>query len=176
MWELLESSAPVPFLDETAPHFLSEGRIAYSRGALVAAVVLDQGTSVTVLTWLGDGANDAIACLLARRDMKAWRSRPGIELLKEGGAVTDLEAALANAAVDDVLPLSTLLEGAKNLEREKWDWCLPLPLLQKTYGSLQSAQRPLPAHRVADRFLELLNGPRFTGALQPQLGLALFEA
>ena len=49
------------------------GRGAYARGSLAAVVVLDQGTSVTVLTWLGDGANEAIACLLTRRGMKAWR-------------------------------------------------------------------------------------------------------
>lgn len=136
MRELLESTAPVAFLDATSQRFLSEGRGAYARGSLAAVVVLDQGTSVTVLTWLGDGANEAVACLLTRRGMKAWRSGPGVEVLKEGRAVADIEATLADAAVDDVPPLSTLLEGAKNLERQKWDWCLPLPLLQKTYGSL----------------------------------------
>ena len=43
---------------------------------------------------------------------------------------------LGDAAVDEPPPLDDLLQNAKNLEREKWDWALPPELLWKTYASL----------------------------------------
>jgi ATP-dependent Lhr-like helicase len=42
---------------------------------------------------------------------------------------------LLDAAVDDTPPLELLLAETKNLQREKWDWALPDPLLRKAYAS-----------------------------------------
>ncbi|MCY1383203.1 hypothetical protein D9M69_713060 [compost metagenome] len=63
-------------------------------------------------------------------------SGPGIEVLKEAHTAQDFIDALMDAAVDDPLTWDELLEDAKNLQREKWDWSLPDGLLRKSYASL----------------------------------------
>lgn len=136
MRELLEGSDAMPFLDSTAQQFLAEGRGAYARHTLATEFVLDQGREVLLMTWLGDAANEAIACLLVRRGFVAAPSGPGVEVFKGDGSTQDILDALADAAVDDVPPLDMLLADVKNLAREKWDWTLPDALLRKAYASL----------------------------------------
>jgi ATP-dependent Lhr-like helicase len=136
MRELLASDSHVNFLDETGQQFLQEGRRAYTRFGLGERTILNQGTQALVLTWLGDSANEAIACLLSRRGMTAWIAGPGVEVFGKKHEMDDVVAALAGAAAEEPPPLSAMLDGATNLLREKWDWALPQPLLQKAYGSL----------------------------------------
>jgi ATP-dependent Lhr-like helicase len=137
MRQLLSGEQPVSFLDATAQRFLQEGRAAYSRLGLDQRLLLDRGGTHMLFTWIGDGANEAIACLLNRRGFTAWPSGPGVEVMaKEGGAVA-IEEAFGDAAMDESPPLELLLADAKNLEREKWDWALPPELLFKTYATLQ---------------------------------------
>ena len=88
------------------------------------------------MTWLGDAANEAIACLLIRRGFVAAPSGPGVEVVKGVRSTQDVLDALADAAVDDAPPLDMLLVDVKNLAREKWDWALPDALLRKAYASL----------------------------------------
>lgn len=134
--ELLAGSDPLPFLDATAQQFLAEAREAYVRHNLATEFVLDQGREVLLMTWLGDAANEAIACMLIRRGFVAAPSGPGVEVVKGDQSTQDILDALADAAVDDVPPLDMLLADVKNLAREKWDWALPDALLRKAYASL----------------------------------------
>lgn len=136
MRELLAGSEALPFLDPTAQQFLDEGREAYARHNLASEFVLDQGREVLLMTWLGDAANEAIACLLIRRGFVAGPSGPGVEVAKGEHSTQDILDALADAAVDDTPPLDMLLADVKNLAREKWDWALPDALLRKAYASL----------------------------------------
>jgi ATP-dependent helicase Lhr and Lhr-like helicase len=136
MRELLEGTAVPPFLDETAKGFLAEAREDYARHNLASEFVLDQGREVVLLTWLGDAANEAIACLLIRRGFVAVPSGPGVEVVKGDRFSQDILDALADTAVDDTPPLDMLLADVKNLAREKWDWALPDALLRKAYASL----------------------------------------
>lgn len=136
MRELLAGNDALPFLDATAQQFLAEGREAYARHNLASEFVLDQGREVLLMTWLGDAANEAIACLLIRRGFVAAPSGPGVEVVKSDRATQDVLDALADAAVDDMPPLDMLLADVKNLAREKWDWALPDSLLRRAYASL----------------------------------------
>lgn len=136
MRRLLESSESVPYLDEVAQRFLDEGREYYAQRGLASEVTLDQGREVLVLTWLGDPANEALAALLRRRGFQASLAGPGVEVLNATHSSDDILDALFDAAVDDPLTWDELLEDAKNLQREKWDWCLPDGLLRKSYASL----------------------------------------
>lgn len=136
MRRLLESNEPEPYLDQVAQRFLNEGREYYAQRGLASEVSLDQGREVLVLTWLGDPANEALAALLRRQGFQASLAGPGIEVLKATHSAGDILDALIDAAVDDPLSLDELLEDAKNLQREKWDWCLPDGLLRKSYASL----------------------------------------
>lgn len=137
MRQLLSTELPVSFLDATAQRFLLEGRAAYSRLELDHRLLLDRGGTSMLFTWLGDGANEAIACLLNRRGFTAWPAGPGVEVMSKDGTAAAIEDALGDAALDETPPLELLLADAKNLEREKWDWALPPALLFKTYATLQ---------------------------------------
>jgi ATP-dependent helicase Lhr and Lhr-like helicase len=136
MRELLEGAGMPPFLDATAQKFVHEAREAYARHCLATEFVLDQGREVVLLTWLGDAANEAIACLLIRRGFVAAPSGPGVEVVKGERSTQDLLDVLADIALDDAPPLDMLLADVKNLAREKWDWALPDGLLRKAYASL----------------------------------------
>lgn len=136
MRQLLESSEMPPFLDAVAQRFLVEARLAYAQRSLASEYLIDQGREVLVLTWLGDAENEALACLFRRRGFAASISGPGVEVQKGARSKEDVVATMADAAIDDAPTLDVLLKDAKNLQREKWDWVLPLALLQTTYGSL----------------------------------------
>jgi len=133
----LYASDEVPaYLDAQAKAFLAEGREGYRRRDLSREFVIEEGRQLHLLTWLGDDANEALACLLIRRGFEATPGGPAVEVQLGGNPADDVLDALGDAAVDDPPPLDMLLADAKNLAREKWDWALPPPLLRKTYASL----------------------------------------
>jgi ATP-dependent helicase Lhr and Lhr-like helicase len=132
---LLREQTIPPFLDATAQGFLAEAREEYSRLNLDREIAIDQGQDVMLLTWLGDSANEAIACLYMRRGFHAMPAGPGVEIRKFTGGIEEVLDVLGDIAVDDLPPLAILLRDAKNLAREKWDWALPVSLLQKAYAS-----------------------------------------
>lgn len=135
MRQLLESCELPSFLDETAKRFLAEAQEFYARMDLANKVVLDQGREVLLLTWLGDSANEAIACLLIRRGFTATPSGPGVEVHKGEHTTEEILDALIDAGIDEPPPLDMLLADVKNLQREKWDWALPEGLMRKAYAS-----------------------------------------
>jgi ATP-dependent Lhr-like helicase len=157
MRELLAGSDGMPFLDEVAHRHLVEGRAAYRRLELDTHVLLDFGSQVMVMTWLGDAANEAIACHLDHRGFKAWTAGPGVEVLRGNASIRDIEGTLAGIAAAASLRLEVLLADANNLQREKWDWSLPPPLLQQSYASLhldlEAAYRWLRVEFAAPNFL-----------------------
>ncbi len=136
MRQLLESTDVPPYLDEVARRFLAEARSNYAARNLSREFVVDQGNEVLLLTWLGDAANEALACLLLRRGFIASAAGPGIEVQKGQHTTEDVLDALIDAGVDEKPPLDMLLADVRNLQREKWDWALPDPLLRKAYASL----------------------------------------
>jgi ATP-dependent Lhr-like helicase len=137
MRQLLESKdVPPPYLDEVARRFLTEGRVNYAARSLASEFVVDQGQQVLLLTWLGDSANEALACILLRRGFIATAGGPGVEVQKGKHSTEDIRDALIDAAVDETPPLDLLLADVRNLQREKWDWTLPDTLLRRAYASL----------------------------------------
>jgi ATP-dependent Lhr-like helicase len=136
MRQLLESTDVPTYLDSTAERFLAEGRAHYAAKRLADNLVVDQGYEVLLLTWLGDAANEAIACILRQRGLTAHVAGPGVEVLKAQRTAEEVLDAVLDAAIDELPDLDVLLEDAKNLQREKWDWALPDRLLRKGYASL----------------------------------------
>ena len=136
MRRLLDSAEQLPYLDEVARRFLEEARKSYADRGLAKTYLVDQGRELVLLTWLGDSANEAIAALLTRRGLVATPGGPGVEVRLDGRSVREILDVLGDAAVDEPPPLDDLLQDAKNLEREKWDWALPPELLRKAYASL----------------------------------------
>ena len=136
MRQLLESREVPPYLDEVAKRFLAEGRANYAARSLAQALFVDQGSELLLLTWLGDAANEALACLLQRRGFTASAGGPGVEVLKGTKSSDEILDALFDAGIDDSPSLDDLLAETKNLQRQKWDWALPDRLLRRAYASL----------------------------------------
>lgn len=135
MRELYMARDVVPFLDATAQRFLDEGREAFNRLALQDQVMVDQGSQIVLVTWLGDAANEAIACLLMARDLHASAGRLGVEVQRSGRSLGEIESLLSDVASSPIPPLDELLAKASNLVRQKWDGLLSPHLLNETYAS-----------------------------------------
>jgi ATP-dependent Lhr-like helicase len=136
MRQLLESKEIPVYLDEGAKQFLEDARANYARHNLSHNAIVDQGGTILLLTWLGDNANEAIACLLSFHGFPANAAGPGVEVRKGQRAVPEFFDALCHLADEEVPSLDILLADTKNLQREKWDWALPGWLLRKAYASL----------------------------------------
>jgi ATP-dependent Lhr-like helicase len=137
MRDLLESSeAPPAYLDATGKRFLKEARAKYASLRLKEDFVIDQGRELLLVTWLGDAANEAIACILRFKGLAAHATAIGIEVRKLERSTSEVVGVVVGAGTDDVPELDRLLADAKNLRREKWDWALPNGLVRKAYASL----------------------------------------
>ena len=134
--ELLLSSTMPAFLDDTARRFLTEARKHFARHGLKNKVLLDQGNTLLLVTWLGDAANEALACLLNHHQCKAHAFGFCVEIQKGTRKTAEYTELLVAISKQPPPPLDTLLIEVKNLQREKWDWALPDELLRKSYASL----------------------------------------
>lgn len=135
MHDIFLSGDALPFLDPTAQRFLSEGRKSFNELALSDRVILDQGNQAIVITWLGDEANEALACLLTARGFRAFTGRLGVEVQRGDRTLQDLEDRLADIGTESAPSVDELLKDAANLQRQKWDWLLSPRLLRETYAS-----------------------------------------
>lgn len=124
-----------PFLDSVAQRFLLEGRNAFAVLALADRLLLDQGSHAILLTWLGDAANEAIACLLISRGVRAFAGRLGVEIQRAGRSLEEIEDLLAAIGSEPPAPVDDLLANASNLIRQKWDGLLSPHLLRQSYAS-----------------------------------------
>lgn len=136
MRDIYERKVSTPFLDTIANRFVIEGQGAYAQSELDQRLLLDQGSTALVLTWLGDSANEALACIMMARGFKAATGRLGVEIAKSDKTMDEIEDSLADAAFDQLPPTDELLEKAVNLTRQKWDGLLSPRLLRSSYASL----------------------------------------
>lgn len=136
MRELYASSNPVRFLDPVAQRFLDEGRRSYIELGLADRWLVDQGPHCLLLTWLGDAANEGLACMLLAQGLHAVPARLGVEVTKGPLSLEELTRRVLNLGQADTPPLDVLLHDVSNLRRQKWDWALPPDLLRTTYASL----------------------------------------
>ncbi|SEK16221.1 MULTISPECIES: DEAD/DEAH box helicase [unclassified Variovorax] len=136
MRKLLEGQEMPGFLDRQAKLFLAEAQSNYASRSLAGAFIVDEGREIRLLTWLGDAANEALACILLRRGFKSAPAGIGVSVIKGQGTTEDVLDAVHDAALDESPPLGVLLADVKNLQREKWDWALPDDLLRQAYASL----------------------------------------
>ena len=88
------------------------------------------------MTWLGDPANEALACLLNAQGAKAQSSRLGVEITKAGRTPEEIAKLLSDLGSRPTPTVDQLLANAENLTRQKWDWLLSPALLRTTYASL----------------------------------------
>ncbi len=135
MQAIYQGTLTPTFVDACAQRFIDEGRTSYQQHSLDDQLFLDRGSDILLLTWLGDAANDAIACLLNARNFKAQGSRLGVEITRGPSALENIETALKAIAAAPAPSIEVLLAGAKNLASQKWDSLLSPHLLQVSYAS-----------------------------------------
>ncbi|MCW0371305.1 DEAD/DEAH box helicase [Xanthomonas sacchari] len=135
MREIYRGSLTPSFVDACAQRFMDEGRASYQHYDLDNRLFLDRGSDILLLTWLGDAANEAIACLLNARDFKAQSSRLGVEITRGPIALEGIEIALKAIAAEPAPSIEALLASAKNLASQKWDALLSPRLLRVSYAS-----------------------------------------
>ncbi len=136
MREIYGSDKVLPYLDATAHRFVEEGRSAYRDLHLGEIWLLDQGRQSLLVTWLGDAANEGLACLLMSRGIVAAAGQLGVEFVKGKRTPTEIAEVLTDIGHAEIPPVDTLLADAKNLLRQKWDWALSPRLLRISYASL----------------------------------------
>jgi ATP-dependent helicase Lhr and Lhr-like helicase len=136
MREFLEASDMPAYVDEVAEKLLLEGRRNYANRGLASTLLVNLGAEILILTWLGDAANEALACLLKMRGFTAAADGPGLEVMRGSFSEDDILDALLDVSISETPSLDDLLGDTLNLRREKWDWALPDPLLRRAYASL----------------------------------------
>ncbi|WNF11722.1 DEAD/DEAH box helicase [Stenotrophomonas geniculata] len=137
MRRLYQQELEPVFLDPTASRFLQEAQSAYFHLGMDGKLLLDQSSNLLLLTWLGDSANEAIACLLNAQGLVSQADRLGVEISKAGTSLDDVIKVLGRIARTPAPSPETLLHSAKNLTTQKWDGLLPTRLLQRSYASLR---------------------------------------
>ncbi|MGN7725262.1 DEAD/DEAH box helicase [Luteimonas sp. 22616] len=135
MREIYLQTGALGYLDSEAQRFLDEGRTAFQDLDLQHRTLLDQGSQAILLTWLGDSANEAIACLLMSRGVGASAGRLGVEIQRTGRGLHEIEDLLTDVGSEAAPSVDELLAKANNLARQKWDGLLSPKLLRETYAS-----------------------------------------
>lgn len=137
MRRLYQQELEPVFLDPTASRFLQEAQSAYFHLGMDGKLLLDQSSNLLLLTWLGDSANEAIACLLNAQGFASQADRLGVEISTVGRSLDDVIKVLGRIARTPAPSPETLLHSANNLTTQKWDGLLPTRLLQRSYASLR---------------------------------------
>lgn len=131
MRRVLAATDPIPFVDTRAQRFVEEARRYFRDLNLASINVLPVGGDTLLFTWLGDWINDAIVLMLQSHDLQA--ENEGVAIVVDDATPQELADVLHNMADSDWE--TELLATAQNIEREKWDWAVPRPLLERSYAS-----------------------------------------
>lgn len=133
MRRVLESSEPVLFLDGRGQELVREARRCYVDGSLSEKSVFEEGASVLVATWRGDWLNDALALLLRANRLDATNNGVVVNVSNGNGQrVLDALGDIAKLSREEAVEVSG---GIENLDREKWDWALPVSVKRKAFAS-----------------------------------------
>jgi ATP-dependent Lhr-like helicase len=137
MRELYENTNPIPYFDSTAGRLTDEGRQTYQRFGLNKRQFVKTGSSLLIFTWLGDGANEALAAMLRRQGFTPFVEGVAIEIFGKDVDENRIKDYFIELASEPPLTPESLLSDTFNLHQEKWDWALPDALLKKSYASLR---------------------------------------
>jgi ATP-dependent Lhr-like helicase len=133
MRSVLDEAAPCPFIDNGAQALLDEGRKNFAALGLGNNHLIESGGKCYLVSWLGDYANDALKLLLGHVGLSCDGNGLVLEVDANMRAAT---TALKAVAQLEASHLSTILKDVENMQREKWDWALPKPLLMKSFASI----------------------------------------
>ena len=118
MRAVLSNSDSVPFLGDSAAALLAEARQYYGTASLNFDRVVQDGSTVILLTWRGDWANDALALLLSSIGLTSWNK--GIVVRVKSTSTSDLREALVRIATMEIPDPAELRLNLATLLQEKW--------------------------------------------------------
>lgn len=133
MRAVLADSAPCPFIDSSAQALLDEARKTFSLLRLGDRYLIESGSKCSLISWLGDYANDALRLLLNHVGLPCHNTGLVIEI---DANIDQANAALNAVGSLDPGDLNSPLADVENMLREKWDWALPEPLLKRSFASI----------------------------------------
>ena len=133
MRTVLAETTPCPFIDSGAQELLAEARKIFSALGLADRYLIEAGGKCYLVSWLGDYANDALRLLLNHVGTSCDNSGLFMEI---GGGIEQAKQSLGDVSNLDGRDLHSILADVENMQREKWDWALPRPLLMKSYASI----------------------------------------
>ena len=133
MRAVLADSAPCPFIDSSAQALLDEARKTFSSLRLGDGYLIESGSKCSLISWLGDYANDALRLLLNHVGLPCHNTGLVIEI---DASIDQANAALNAVGSLDPGDLNSTLADVENMLREKWDWALPEPLLKRSFASI----------------------------------------
>lgn len=131
MFEILSDNAPLTFLDPTATLMLQNARRYFIDAHLEQRIAIESGSSLLLLTWQGDMVNNTLALMLGSMGLSATNEGVCVAIQKTN--LTGLRNAIQKILANGYISPSQLLADVKNLEHEKWDWALPLNVLEKSF-------------------------------------------
>jgi len=133
MCEILRSSVPVPFLDETGQMLLQEARGNYARLGLDNNWLLQDGNETRIILWRGDQVNDTLLLMLQSLGYKGMND--GVSVVISDSTVEPVRSSLAFLAAQESMDPVELASSVQNKVREKWDGLLPNNLLDVNFAS-----------------------------------------
>jgi ATP-dependent Lhr-like helicase len=133
MREILRTTTPVPFLDESGLNLLREARENYARLGLDRQWIRQVGNQTQILLWKGDRINDTLLLLLLAQGFRGLNE--GLCVSLDGTTPDQVREALQKIAAADPIEPEALARSVKNKFREKWDHLLPEDLLDASFAS-----------------------------------------
>lgn len=126
------NESKLDFLDSTGKNLFHEGLSFYQQADLQNNHIIQQGSSVYVIPWMGDRIINTLYALLIQAGFDVDRSAGIIEV--ERSQLSSVEKALKSFISFSDTSNADLAKPVKNKDIEKYDHLLPEKLLNLSYG------------------------------------------
>jgi len=133
MREILLDSQEVLFLDPTAKKILEEAREFFGTSNLKDKFLHEMGGDTYLFSWQGDILNNTLVLMFGNHGLMA--TNEGVYICIHTSTQKVVLSIIEKIVSEGVSDSEQLLSNVKNLEFEKWDWALPLSVLNKSFAS-----------------------------------------
>lgn len=131
-YKITIKESKLDFLDPTGKDLFYEGLKFYQQTDLKNNRLIQHGTSVYIIPWMGDHIVNTLYAMLMQADFSVDVSAGVIEV--EGALLSNVDKALTSFISLSNTSNADLAKPAKNKDIEKYDHFLPEELLNLSYG------------------------------------------
>lgn len=133
MREVLRSAQAVPFLDRQGLQLLAEARQNYQLLSLDKSLIRQAGDAVHLLFWKGDRIHETITLMLQAKGLAAMNH--GLYVEVRGATRSTLIEQLQDISSGKLMDPLEVAADVQTKFQAKWDWLLPLDLLDANFIS-----------------------------------------